>query len=79
MPVALLARGTQDHRLEYAGTAMVTFAESEREKFWPANERLKTPKPALHMEHRSETSWLKPEMRVMVRHVRGEEILRHAV
>ena len=77
-PVALLARETEDHRLEYAGAAMVTFAEEEREKFWRANERLKTERPALHMEPRPNTSWLKPEMRVMVRHLRGEEMLRHA-
>ena len=71
-PVALLARETQDHRLEYAGSAMVTFSEAERELFWRANERLKIPKPALHMDPRPETSWLKPEMRVIVRYLRGE-------
>ena len=77
-PVALLARETEDHRLEYAGGAMVTFSESERERFWRANERLKTDHPALHMDPRPETSWLKPEMRVRVRHLKGEEMLRHA-
>jgi bifunctional non-homologous end joining protein LigD len=77
-PVALLARETEDRRLEYAGSAMVTFSEAERERFWRANERLKTPKPALHMDPRPETSWLKPEMRVIVRYLRGEEMLRHA-
>ena len=77
-PVALLARETEDHRLEYAGAAMVTFSEADRERFWRANERLKTPKPALHMEPRPETSWLRPEMRVRVRHLQGEEMLRHA-
>ena len=77
-PVALLAREMEDHRLEYAGAAMVTFSEGERERFWRANERLKTKDPALHMEPRPETSWLKPEMRVRVRHLRGEEMLRHA-
>ena len=77
-PVALLARETEDHRLEYAGAAMVTFSAEERDQFWSANERLKTAKPALHMAPRPETSWLKPEMRVRVRHLRGEEMLRHA-
>jgi bifunctional non-homologous end joining protein LigD len=77
-PVALLARETEDHSLEYAGAAMVTFSEEQRERFWRANERLKTEKPALHMEPRPETGWLRPEMRVMVRHLRGEEMLRHA-
>jgi bifunctional non-homologous end joining protein LigD len=77
-PVALLARETEDHRLEYAGAAMVTFSEEERATFWRANERLKTERPALHMEPRPETSWLRPEMRVMVRYLSGEEMLRHA-
>jgi bifunctional non-homologous end joining protein LigD len=77
-PMALLARETEDHRLEYAGAAMVTFSEAEREIFWRANERLKVAKPALHMEPRPETGWLKPEIRVIVRHLRGEEMLRHA-
>ncbi|WP_158274683.1 DNA ligase D [Sphingosinicella humi] len=77
-PVALLARETEDHRLEYAGAAMVTFSEADRERFWRANERLKTDRPALHMDPRPETSWLKPEMRVRVRHLQGEEMLRHA-
>jgi bifunctional non-homologous end joining protein LigD len=77
-PVALLARETEDKRLEYVGAAMVTFSEEERELFWRANERLKTKTPALHMDPRPETSWLRPEMRVNVRHLRGEETLRHA-
>ena len=77
-PVALLARETDDLRLEYAGAAMVTFSEAERELFWRANERLKSAKPALHMDPRPQTSWLKPEMRVRVRHLKGEDSLRHA-
>jgi bifunctional non-homologous end joining protein LigD len=77
-PVALLARETADGRLEYAGAAMVTFHEAERERFWRTTERLEVPKPPLHMENRSNTTWVKPEMRVRVRHLRGEEKLRHA-
>lgn len=77
-PLALLARETADHRLEYAGAAMVTFSEAEKKLFWRANERLKSTEPALHMEPRPETSWLKPEMRVLVRHLKGEDKLRHA-
>jgi bifunctional non-homologous end joining protein LigD len=77
-PVALLARETADRRLEYAGGAMVTFDESDRERFWRATERLEVPSPPLHMEKRPDTTWLRPEMRVRVRHLRGEEKLRHA-
>jgi bifunctional non-homologous end joining protein LigD len=77
-PVALLARETEDHRLEYAGAAMVTFTESEREKFWRTMERLATDKAPLHMKQPSESSWVRPEIRLRVRHLRGEETLRHA-
>lgn len=76
-PVALLARET-DAGLEYAGAAMVTLADPEREVFWRTNEELKTPKPALSMAPRNETSWLRPEMKVRVRYLRGEDMLRHA-
>jgi bifunctional non-homologous end joining protein LigD len=77
-PVALLARETDDRRLEYAGAAMVTFAESERERFWRTMERLATDKAPLHMKQPSESSWVRPEIRLRVRHLRGEETLRHA-
>jgi bifunctional non-homologous end joining protein LigD len=77
-PVALLARETDDRRLEYAGAAMVTFAESERERFWRTMERLATDKSPLHMKQPSESSWVRPEIRLRVRHLRGEEMLRHA-
>ena len=77
-PVALLARETEDHRLEYVGAAMVTMEEDQRELFWRANERLKIDRPALHMDPRPETGWLRPEMRVLVQHLSGEEPLRHA-
>ncbi|HEY0413232.1 MAG TPA: DNA ligase D [Allosphingosinicella sp.] len=77
-PVALLARETEDHRLEYVGGAMVTFPEIDRERFWRATERLETDRPPLHMDRQKDTTWLRPEMRVRVRHLRGEEMLRHA-
>jgi bifunctional non-homologous end joining protein LigD len=75
--VALLAAETEDG-LAYAGAAMVTLPDPERETFWRTNEALKTPKPAVPMEPRKETSWLRPEMKVRVRHLCGEEMLRHA-
>ena len=77
-PEAKVARELEDGRLEHAGEAMVTFSEAEREIFWRANERLKTSDPAIPMAPRPETSWLRPEMRVIVKHLKGEERLRHA-
>jgi DNA ligase D-like protein (predicted ligase) len=76
-PTALLARETQAG-LEYAGSAMVTLADPDRETFWRMNEQLKVDRPALAMESRRETSWLRPEMRVRARYLKGEEMLRHA-
>jgi ATP-dependent DNA ligase len=76
-PVALLARHTGEG-LEYAGAAMVTLADPEREAFWRLSEELKTERPALPMGARKETTWLRPEMRVRARLLRGEEMLRHA-
>ncbi len=77
-PVALLARETDDRGLEYAGAAMVTFAESERERFWRAMEHLATSKASVPVKPPRESSWVRPEMRLRVRHLRGEETLRHA-
>jgi DNA ligase D-like protein (predicted ligase) len=76
-PTALLARETPEG-LEYAGSAMVTLPERERDAFWTLNEQLKVDRPALPMEPRKETSWLRPEMRVRARFLKGEEMLRHA-
>jgi ATP-dependent DNA ligase len=76
-PTALLARETPEG-LEYAGSAMVTLPERERDAFWTMNEQLKVDRPALPMEPRKETSWLRPELRVRARFLKGEEMLRHA-
>jgi DNA ligase D-like protein (predicted ligase) len=76
-PVALLAR-EHDGVLEYAGGAMVTLRQAERDLFWQTAERLKADRPALAMKPRKGASWLKPLMRVRVKTLRGEEMLRHA-
>jgi bifunctional non-homologous end joining protein LigD len=76
-PVALLAREDASG-LTYVGGAMVTLAQPERDQFWEAAETIRTPAPAIPMEPRKETGWVRPEMRVKVRTLRGEEMLRHA-
>ncbi len=76
-PTALLARETADG-LEYAGSAMVTLPEPDRETFWRLNELLKVERSALPLVPRKETSWLRPAMRVRVKFLKGEEMLRHA-
>ena len=70
-PVALLARDGEAG-LEYVGGAMVTLAQPDRDRFWQAVEALTVAKPAVPMGKRKAT-WVKPEMRVRVRTLRGEE------
>jgi ATP-dependent DNA ligase len=76
-PVALLAR-EQDGKLEYAGGAMVTLRAADRDLFWSAAERLKVDRPPISIKPRTGASWLSPELRVRVKTLRGEEMLRHA-
>jgi bifunctional non-homologous end joining protein LigD len=76
-PVALLASENRG-KLEYVGAAMVTLPDPDRDLFWTTAEKIRSAEPPLPMEPRKETGWVRPEMRVRVRHLRGEEMLRHA-
>lgn len=76
-PMALLARQT-DNGLEFAGGAMVTLRQPDRDRFWQTAEALKTKLPPVPMKPRKEASWTTPVMRVRVRTLRGEQMLRHA-
>jgi bifunctional non-homologous end joining protein LigD len=76
-PVALLAR-EEDGELVYAGGAMVTLPQPDRDRFWEAIDRNRTPKPPLPMDLRKETGWAKPLIRVRAKSLRGEEMLRYA-
>lgn len=77
-PVALLAREDEDGTLHYMGGAMITLRQKERDQFWEAVEALRVTKPPLDIAKRKDATWLRPEMRVRVRTLRGEEKLRHA-
>ena len=76
-PVALLARET-DHGLEYVGGAFVTLAQPDRDRFWQRAEELTVARPPLPMKPNRSASWTRPAMRVRVRTLRGEQMLRHA-
>jgi ATP-dependent DNA ligase len=76
-PLALLAREGDDG-LVYAGGAMVTLPQADRDRFWQSIELVRAPKPPIPMEPRKETRWTKPVMRVRAKFLRGEEMLRHA-
>ena len=74
---ALCARETP-HGLEYVGGAMLTLTAKEREKFWQTAELLRRPSPPLKIDKRKGAQWMQPSLRARVRHLRGEEKLRHA-
>ena len=50
----------------------------ERERFWEAVQARETPNPQVAMAKRKDVTWIHPEIKVLVRTLRGEEKLRHA-
>ena len=74
---ALLARETPTG-LEYAGSAFVTLAGLERDRFWNEIERLSQARPDLKVVGHKKARWVCPEMRVHVQHLRCAGMLRHA-
>ena len=77
IPVALLATLGRDPT--YVGNAMVTLPTKERESFWRSVERMGTPKARLAgLTKNRKATWIKEGLVARVRHLRGEEKLRHA-
>jgi bifunctional non-homologous end joining protein LigD len=76
-PYALLAR-EEDGQLVYAGSAFVTLPTKVRDRFWKQAETLTVSHPVVRDIQRRKVSFLKPQMRVRARHLRGETMLRHA-
>ena len=74
---ALLARQT-DHGLEYAGGAFLTVDAKTRDRFWMLAEKLKRDLPPVKTAKRKSATWIEPRMTARVKHLRGEEKLRHA-
>jgi ATP-dependent DNA ligase len=73
--VALLeARGTG----EYAGTAFINLKRDKRELLRDRIQSLRRSQPRGTGTKSKETRWLKPGLVASVRHLRGEEGLRHA-
>lgn len=77
-PYALLAR-EEDGQLVYAGSAFVTLEQSARDRFWRAAEALKISRPVLPEIRKNKVGFLKPELRVRARRMRGEGMVRHGV
>ena len=77
MPVALLA--TTGDNPSYVGDAALTLKAKDRTKFWSDVERLGTPRARLGgLTKRKGASWVKEGLVARVKHLRGEEMLRHA-
>jgi hypothetical protein len=56
----------------------VTLAAPHREAFWTRAEGLKIKKPVCPEIPPNKASFVRPEMRVRAKHLRGEGMLRHA-
>ena len=76
-PFALLAR-EDDDGLTYAGSAFVTLPQDARDRFWGRIDATKIAKPVVSGIGSRKASYCRPEIRVRARHLRGEEMLRHA-
>ena len=76
-PVALVARQNEDG-LAFAGAAFITLPNSLRDGFRKRCEKLSSDRPPIHALRRRRASWIKPELRLEVKHLRGAGFLRHA-
>jgi bifunctional non-homologous end joining protein LigD len=76
-PAALLAR-SEPGGLVYAGSAFVTLPEPLRDRFWQLIEALAIDSPTLPMKAGPGVRWVRPELRVKARHLRGAGKIRHA-
>ena len=73
IPIALLARGD-----DYVGNAMIILGGKSRAEFWRRIDALGTPHARLLKLHKRNAKWIGPGLIATVRHLRGEEKLRHA-
>lgn len=77
LSVALLATLGKDPA--YVGDAMVTLKANERDAFWSSIEKLGTPRSRLGGTlSKRKAAWIKEGLVARVRHLKGEDKLRHA-
>ena len=76
--IALLA-SEREGELVYAGGASLAMSEKDRNRLTKQFETLSTPKAAIRLEGRKNATWIKPKVRVRVRHLKGSGGLRHAM
>jgi bifunctional non-homologous end joining protein LigD len=73
IPIALLGDGDA-----YVGNAKIALGRKDRDEFWKTIDALGTPRARLAHLRKHKATWLKPGLVATVRHLRGEEKLRHA-
>jgi ATP-dependent DNA ligase len=75
-PIAYLGREAEGE-LQFAGTAFLSLAGKPRDELQKRIEKLVTTKPPVPQRTWRKPQWLKPEVRVKVRHLAGGDTLRH--
>jgi bifunctional non-homologous end joining protein LigD len=76
-PIVYLAKEAEG-QLQFAGTAFLTLAGKPRDELQKRIEKLLTTRPPVPQRTWRKPQWLKPELRVKVRHLAGGDTLRHA-
>ena len=76
-PIAYLGRETAGE-LKFAGTAFLTFSGAARTELEHRIRKLVTERPPVPQRTWRKPQWLKPEVRVRVKHLAGGDTLRHA-
>ena len=77
VPWALLA-SDRDGRLEFAGPAIFNPPRAARAAWMARMAELVLAKPAVSGLKRRSAQWLRPELRVRVKHLKAKGVLRHA-
>jgi bifunctional non-homologous end joining protein LigD len=62
----------------HAGSAFVTLAAADRDRFWRYVENHAADQPVVECVPQSGATWVRPGLAVAVRHSRGKDMLRHA-
>jgi ATP-dependent DNA ligase len=76
-PFAHLARW-EGRIMRYAGTALLTLNADARRQFDERTARLVCKRPIMPVSSNREAHWIRPELQVRVRHLKGSKPLRHA-
>jgi hypothetical protein len=75
-PIAYLRKEAAGE-LKFAGTAFLTISGKARDELQQCIEKLVTERPPVPQRIWRKPQWLKPELRVRVKHLAGGDALRH--